>query len=199
MKRSRLYYMIIALSIAVGGWQFGQGVYIYAKAELAQYLMQSAWEQSQRTGQPVKPWPWADTWPVARLQAPAHNVDLIVLAGDTGRTLAFGPGLHLGAARPGAVGNSIISAHRDTHFQFLQHLHIGDELIVKTQQGTTQKFVVTSTHVIDSRDARVAIDYDQPMLTLVTCFPFNSLTAGGPMRFVVFASPVDQPVTGTLV
>lgn len=197
--RSRLYYMVIALSITVGGWQFGQGVYIYAKAELAQYLMQSAWEKSQRTGQAVKPWPWADTWPVARLRAPAHNVDLIVLAGDTGRTLAFGPGLNLATANPGATGNSIISAHRDTHFGFLQHLRIGDEMIVETQQGSTQRFVVTNTHIIDSRNARIAVDNDTPMLTLVTCFPFSSLTAGGPLRFVVFASPVEHEITGTMV
>ncbi len=44
------------------------------------------------TGAPVKPWPWADTHPVARLIAPAQDADVLVLAGASGRTLAFGPG-----------------------------------------------------------------------------------------------------------
>ena len=199
MNKPRLYFTVIALAIVVGGWQLGQGVYIYAKAELAQYLLTSAWQESQRTHQPVKPWPWADTWPVARMRVPAYNVDLIVLAGDTGRTLAFGPGYRLGTVMPGDTGNSIISAHRDTHFHFLKQLQIGDELIIENQQGVTKSFVVNSSHIVDSRDSQIAIDYDQPMLTLVTCFPFDTMTTGGPLRFVVFATEVEQMPAGTMV
>ena len=91
VNRPRLSVLIIAVNLTVGGWQFGQGVYIYAKAELAQYLLASAWEESKKTHQPIKPWPWADTWPIARLQVPTHNVDLIVLAGDSGRQLCHRP------------------------------------------------------------------------------------------------------------
>jgi hypothetical protein len=60
-------------------------------------------------GETVKPWPWADTWPIARLSAPRHGVDLFVLAGATGRTLAFGPGHVDGTARPGRPGCSHVS------------------------------------------------------------------------------------------
>ncbi|MGD8567587.1 MAG: class GN sortase [Gammaproteobacteria bacterium] len=199
MKKSRLYYMLLALTLVVGGWQVGQGVYIYAKAQLAQYLMLSAWEKSRQTGRPVKPWPWADTWPVARLRVPSMNVDLIVLAGDTGRTLAFGPGYRLGTVRPGETGNSVISAHRDTHFHFLKRLRIGDELFIENQRGEKKRFVVNNTHIIDARSARIVTDYEQPMITLVTCFPFDSITTGGPLRFVVIATQVDQPIEGILV
>ena len=94
MKRPRLSNIVIAIVLITGGWQFGQGVYIYAKAELAQYLLVAAWQETKQTQQPVKPWSWADTWPVARIEVPTHNIDLIVLSGDIGRTLAFGPGHH---------------------------------------------------------------------------------------------------------
>lgn len=187
MNRPRLSILIIAVSVIIGGWQFGQGVYIYAKAQLAQYLLASAWEESKQTQQPVKPWPWADTWPIARLQVPKLKVDLIVLAGDSGRTLAFGPGHNFGSVLPGDIGNSIISAHRDTHFEFLQNLSIGDEIIIENQKGVTKRFKVSNTHVIDSRDAYIPIDFDNAALTLVTCFPFDSITTGGPLRFVVVA------------
>ena len=51
-----------------------------------------------------------ELWARARLRAPVHDVDLIVLAGGSGRTLAFAPG-HLGAsALPGVAGNSVIAA-----------------------------------------------------------------------------------------
>ncbi len=106
----------VAALLALGFWQLGQGAYIPAKAWLAQELMQRAWLRVSAGEDRAAPWPWADTWPVARLSAKSHDVDLIVLAGGSGRTLAFGPG-HLGAsALPGEVGNMIIAGHRDTHF-----------------------------------------------------------------------------------
>ena len=199
VKRPRLSNIVIAIVLIIGGWQFGQGVYIYAKAELAQYLLVAAWQESKQTQQPVKPWSWADTWPIARIEVPTHNIDLIVLAGDTGRTLAFGPGLHLASAKPGEIGNSIISAHRDTHFEFLQYLSTGDEIIVENLRGIKKVFTVSDTHVVDSRVTQIPIDYDNAALTLVTCFPFNTMTTGGPLRFVVVAVESDKSIQGQLV
>jgi hypothetical protein len=39
------------------------------------------------------PWPWAYTWPIARLMLPFKEIELIVLNGAYGRSLAFGPRL----------------------------------------------------------------------------------------------------------
>ena len=80
-----------ALLIGLGLWQAGESAYIEAKAWLAQDLLEDAWAKTLGGAQQVKPWSWADTWPVARLQAPDLNIDRIVLAGASGRTLAFGP------------------------------------------------------------------------------------------------------------
>ena len=60
--------------------------------------------------------------------APRFSQDVIVLAGASGRTLAFGPGHLDGSARPGEPGNCVLSAHRDTQFAFLRRLEIGDLL-----------------------------------------------------------------------
>ena len=79
----------VAALLALGFWQLGQGAYIPAKAWLAQELMQRAWLRVNAGEDRAAPWPWADTWPVARLSATSHDVDLIVLAGGSGRTLAF--------------------------------------------------------------------------------------------------------------
>ena len=107
--------------------------WIPIKAEVAQVLLQRAWSKSVDGHAQTRPWPWADTWPVARLTATSHDVDLIVLAGGSGRTLAFGPG-HLGAsALPGEIGNMVIAGHRDTHFAFLQEVRRGDRLGIGQQ------------------------------------------------------------------
>src|ERR1700758_2853371 len=47
---------------------FGPGVWIHAKALLAQVLLERAFSASLASGEPVKPWSWVDTWPVARIE-----------------------------------------------------------------------------------------------------------------------------------
>ena len=66
MKRA-LGWLVPAALIALGGWQVAGGVWIHAKAVLAQILLERAWQQTRDGGERVRPWPWADTWPVARL------------------------------------------------------------------------------------------------------------------------------------
>mgnify|MGYP001812304003 FL=1 len=57
----------VAALLALGFWQLGQGAYIPAKAWLAQELMQRAWLRVTAGEDRAAPWPWADTWPIARL------------------------------------------------------------------------------------------------------------------------------------
>ena len=180
----------LALMVLLGGAGLaclGGGLYIYAKAGLAQVLLHSAWVRSQETGAAAKPWPWADMHPVARLIAPAQDTDVLVLSGASGRTLAFGPGHMSGSANPGDPGNSVITAHRDTHFRFLQRLANGDTLIVEGRNGSRRHFHVRRTYVADFRALNIPRDTLQPTLTLVTCFPFDAINPGGSMRFVVVA------------
>jgi len=184
--RARLLALVVLLGVA-GLACFGSGVYIFAKAGLAQVLLHSAWVRSQDSGTPAKPWPWADMVPVARLIAPAQDADLLVLSGASGRTLAFGPGHLSGSASPGDPGNSVITAHRDTHFRFLQHLANGDTLIVEGRNGSRRHFQVRRTYVADFQALNIPRDTLYPTLTLVTCFPFDAINPGGPLRYVVVA------------
>ena len=179
--------VVVAALLALGFWNLGQGAYIPAKAWLAQELMQHAWLRVTAGEDRAAPWPWADTWPVARLTVKTRDVDLIVLAGGSGRTLAFGPG-HLGAsAQPGEIGNSIIAGHRDTHFAFLRDVEVGELIGVETTQGQGHLYEVVGVDIVDSRKGSLVLDTRQSMLSLVTCYPFDALEAGGPLRYVVTA------------
>jgi sortase A len=166
----------------------GNSFFIHAKALAAQVLLHRAWSATQATGAAAKPWPWADTTPIARLFAPAQDVDLFVLAGATGRTLAFGPGHHDGSAMPGRPGNVVLSAHRDTHFRFLRQLAIGDALIVELPAGQRFHYRVRETQITDQRDLRLPRLPTEPTLTLVTCYPFGAVETGGTQRYVVVAT-----------
>jgi sortase A len=185
--RRRARHLLVSSLLLFGFWQFGQGAYIPAKAWVAQKLMQRAWNQAGRGSPDPAPWPWADTWPVARLSALGGDVKLVVLAGGSGRTLAFGPG-HLSiSALPGEAGNSVIAGHRDTHFRFLQHLKPGESIQMELPDGRNHEYQITNVDIVDSRRGSLVLDTDTPMLSLVTCYPFGALDSGGPMRYVVSA------------
>lgn len=189
-SKRRAGLMLMSALLCLGFWQFGHGTYIPAKAWVAQELMQRAWTKAGAGGERPRPWPWADTWPVARLLAKGGDIELIVLSGGTGRTLAFGPG-HLSiSALPGQDGNSIIAGHRDTHFQFLQHLRHGESLQLEMPDGRNHLYQVVSIDVVDSRRGSLILDTDTPTLSLVTCYPFGATVANGPMRYIVSAQMV---------
>ncbi len=173
--------------LLIGVLQFGHGAWIQAKAWLAQELIAHAWARTLKGETEVKPWPWADTWPVARLSAPGLGIDRYVLAGANGSAIAFGPGHLSGTPVPGDSGNSVVGGHRDTHLAFLKNVKPGDELLVERADGTRVFYQVRDALVLDKRDVWVAKQEGPNRLTLVTCYPFEALRAGGPQRYVVFA------------
>ncbi len=166
------------------------GSWIHAKAALAQVLLEHAWLETRRGEQGVRPWPWADTRPVARLDFPRLDASMIVLSGASGRTLAFGPGHTPGTAVPGEPGTAIVSGHRDTHFAVMRELRRGDELRVETADGRLVLYEIETLEVVDSRTARLRAARRGTALVLVTCWPFDALTPGGPMRYVATARSV---------
>lgn len=191
-QRRRVVIFCIILLAGLGLASAGQGLYILAKAQVAQVLLHSAWERTRVSGVAAKPWPWADTHPVARLIVPERNADLLVLAGASGRSLAFGPGHLDGSAQPGEPGNAVLTAHRDTHFRFLRNVGAGDNIVVERSDRSLRQFRVREAYVADHRALRLPRDTDVPTLTLVTCFPFDTLDPGGPLRYIVVAEAVDS-------
>jgi len=183
----RILVAAAALALAASLWQFGQAGYIHAKAQFAQVLISQAWSRTLAGATAVKPWPWADTWPVARLSVPARDVDLFVLAGANGRSIAFGPGHVFGTAAPGTPGNSVIGGHRDTHLRFLKEIARGDTLSVERPDGKHIDYRVADMRIVDQADLGPLGQDGPDRLTLVTCWPFDALRAGGRQRYVVTA------------
>ena len=196
MKR-RLTQALAVLLFTFGGWQVGAGVWIYAKAALAQVLIKHAWDEALAGHKAMRPWPWADTYPVARLAVPALGVDEIVLAGASGRTLAFGPGHMDGTAAAGAPGLSVIVAHRDTHFRFLREVKPGQTVILTDPAGVAHSYHVTGTRVVNADKTALDASGDTSRLALVTCFPFDSPRPGTHRRYVVFAEAEPDASAGT--
>ncbi len=190
MKRAPLTLMGLTLALTAALF-LGQSAWIIAKAQVAQVLLEKAWDRARAGEVAPRPWRWADTWPVARLRVPRLGIDEIVLAGASGRTMAFGPAHLAGTARPGSAGNVVLAGHRDTHFRFLRALRPGDEILLETADGWQLRYVMEATAVIDEHDLGVAGPTSQPSLTLITCFPFDAAAPGGPLRFAARARAVE--------
>ena len=186
MRLRRRRVLVLAL-LVLGAASFGEAAHIHAKAWLGQRLIERAWQKLQRGEEAARPWPWADTWPVARIEVPAHGVNLFVLAGSTGRTLAWGPGHLAGTAPVGAPGNSVVGGHRDTHFAFLRDVEIGADIRTEDSEGRVRRYRVVESFVTHDRDTAVLAPTPGARLTLVTCWPFDAPLPGGTQRFVVVA------------
>ena len=192
---ARIRNLSIAVLVIAGIVSMGEGTRIYLKAILAQILLQNAWNQTRSSGTNVKPWPWAEMHPVARLQVPTYDEDIIVLAGTTGKSLAFGPGHVVSSAAPGTDDNVAIAALRDTHFAFLEHITPGEFVFLETPDGVRHRYQVSQIDILHQSETEVMAKNGVKQLTLITCYPFHAITPGGPMRYVVRA--LEYPRDGS--
>ncbi len=181
----RAHAVTLSTLVGAGVALLVAGLWIPAKAELAQYLLNRAWAATRGDLHAVKPWPWADTWPVARLTLPTSPEPLTVLAGASGRNLAFAPALMDGSAPPGTPGVSVIAGHRDTHFRALAKLALGDRFEIEQPDGSRYEYEVAALDVIDTTTQKIRMDARDSVVLLVTCYPFDAVVPGGPLRYVV--------------
>lgn len=187
---ARLSLVPWIVALVLGVFLIGQAALIPAKAALAQVLLNVAFERSIASGAAVRPWPWADSTPIARISVPRLNYREVVLSGGSGEAMAFGPTLMPGSSSPGQPGTSVFAAHRDTHFRVLKDLHKGDLIIVQTTEGTRYAFQVASTGIVRYDQFGIDRRARPGLIALTTCWPFSA-TQRGPWRYVVTARRVS--------
>jgi sortase A len=186
LSRRSILNTLCILFLAGSVLMLGKSSWYYLKAEVAQVLLERAYIQSLSTGQHVKAWSWSDTWPVAKLEVQRLGEQAIVLDGSTDEALAFGPGLMAETAGIGERGTSVIAAHRDFHFKFLQHVQIGDVINLTRTDGLRFTYKVTNARIANWDQS--LIDRHAPGFNLVlsTCYPFDAVTPGQ-QRYIVEA------------
>jgi sortase A len=126
---------------------------------------------------------------IAVLRIPGIALEVPVYQGTTEHVLRRGAGLVEGTAVPGSAGNVGIAAHRDTHFRGLQDVTIGDLIELGTLDRTLV-YRITAMEVVEPGDVHVLDDAGEPMLTLVTCYPFY-FVGSAPQRYIVRATVAD--------
>ena len=116
--------------------------------------------------------------------------DAIVLAGSSGQALAFGPGHVELTPDAGMRGTAVYSAHRDTHFQFLKDVVVGDEIDVTRNDGKAFRYRVDGSSVVRFDASGIDPLSNGYELVLSTCWPFDAVISG-PDRYILHATLIS--------
>ena len=139
--------------------------------------------------------PIPDAPPGPRAKDPKARIGIVTIPklmvrstiwyGVSERTLEKGVGWWPGSARPGGIGNLVLSGHRTTFqqpFRYLNRLAPGDTIDITTDIGTF-RYRVTGTEVVDPIAVRIVAQTPERTATLFTCTPIGLDT----QRLVVHA------------
>ncbi|HEU4631370.1 MAG TPA: class D sortase [Gemmatimonadaceae bacterium] len=167
----------------LGGWLARERV----RAEWARLEAERARLAANARATVVDSGPVAPGTPVARLLVPRIALDEIVVEGVDAGELNVSPGHMPETPLPGAVGNAVVSAHRDLHFRRLGQLRVGDTLTTVTP-GRTVTWRIVGRRIVDA-EAPAIHQTTEPTLTLTTCWPIRFI-GSAPDRLLLTAEPV---------
>ena len=182
---------IAALLAATGAWTIATLFWGDSVSWLRQALLARAWERSVAVGRHVKPWPWADAWPVARLTVPLLGIERYVLSAGDG---VAGPGArHMGGtALPGEAGNSVIGSLQGRDLAFLRDLPAQTTIEVESMDGQGHRYTVRYAHGLDPRDVWITKQEGPERLTLITCSPPGARRSSEAQCYVVSAFAAES-------
>jgi sortase A len=174
---------LLAIAVVGLGW-YG---FVFLEARLDQFLQSGALEESlnadAHTSLPVGS-------VIGRIEIPRLKFSAVIREGDDEHTLRLAVGHIPGTAVPGERGNAALAGHRDTFFRKLRRIKHDDEIRITTARGI-QSYRVSMTRVVQPHDVWVLNATADPVLTLVTCYPFSYIGAA-PDRFIVQARLTDR-------
>lgn len=184
--------LVVSALVIVGGAMSIQASWLPTKAWVSQQLINYSWQQSisaQERLVVVKPWPWADTYPIAELVFQRLDKSIVVLNGGDPTTLAFSAGAVAPFNQPTATNPFVVAGHRDSHFSFLEDIAMKDIISLVDTQGKTQLYQVQNIDIVDATTGQLPLIADEKTLVLITCYPFNQLGNDSNERYVITAKP----------
>jgi len=146
------------------------------KGWLSHKLISYSWHQSIDLQQKVKPWPWADTYPIAKLSFERLNKSVVVLNGGDPTTLAFSAGAVAPFNQARSAQPFVVAGHRDSHFSFLEEVYMNDIISLADKHGRSQLYQVEAIDIVDASSGELPVLADDSQLVLITCYPFTDFS-----------------------
>ena len=195
----RLELVLLLTAVAMLGWVVREQV--VASRDQADWALELESQLSAAAGEKPSV-PVADSPNVARsrvetggtlgrIDIPRLRLSVMTREGADAATLRRAVGHVPSTALPGQPGNAAFAGHRDTFFRKLRDVRQGDEIVFTTPEGR-HRYIVSELRVVEPKDVSVLEPTPGPMLTLVTCYPFNYI-GSAPERFIVRAHLQEPP------
>ena len=189
-----LKWMIVVIGtvLIASTWLLNQGPGT-AKVRhwISKGLLYTAWVRTQSSGEHIKPWPWAKTWPLARLSIPDLGVEHIVVAHASEKSVEFTLGHLESSVPPGEVGNSGLLVRREGYYEFLKSLKPNDLLELESLHSGKWLYRVSAVYVVPKTNTQILASSSNRRLTLISCYPCNSEKESY-FRYVIVADEVDK-------
>lgn len=122
---------------------------------------------------------------IGKVSIPSLNQEFPLIEGTDPSELAKGVGHYTSSALPGEIDNSVIAGHRDTVFRDVGKMAEGDKIIIETTDNT-YTYEVFKRQIVDKEDRTIIVSSEQPILTVVTCYPFHYV-GPAPKRYILTA------------
>jgi sortase A len=127
---------------------------------------------------------------IGSITLPSLDLSWPIFEGTTETQLSKGVGHFVGSVLPGIRDNSVLSGHRTSVFGRLGELEISDLIMVRTSAGDFT-YRVREFKVVLRTDRTVIVPTSTAVLTLTTCYPFDSPVATTE-AFIVSADLIDS-------
>lgn len=109
---------------------------------------------------------------IGTITLPTLKLSWPIYEGTEEAQLSKGVGHYSKSVLPGLSDNTVLAGHRNTVFNHLGELEIGDQIFIKTAAGTFI-YEIVKFKVVKRTDKSVIVPTEDATLTLTTCFPFN--------------------------
>ena len=186
IKPRKQLLVILSAILAIAGLIFLFLAFkIEIKANVAQYLLNNAWDKTIETGDEYEPWPGFDGYPILKLSIPKFKLQQIVLSNTSGQSLAFGPSFHPETYLPKENKITAISSHRDSHGYYIRDLKINDFVILEDKENNKFTYKVINFKIINVEDKDLQFNKMGNQLLLITCYPFDAIISGTKLRYIV--------------
>ena len=189
MKR-KLSILLLIILLLGGGYFLFEAIKIEVKAKVGQVLLKYAWNISLKDNKPNKPWSRIDAMPIFKLEIPKHGISQVILDESSGEALSWSPTFHQETYLPYKKKITAISGHRDSHFTYIKDLQIGDIIKLQDLNRNWYTYKIEEFLIVNVKDG-VSINHNNRLL-LITCYPFDAILSGTPLRYIVSAKNVDN-------
>jgi sortase A len=132
---------------------------------------------------------------IGRIDAPAMDVDAVIVEGTDTETLQKGPGRYPDTALPGQGRAIGIAGHRTTYlapFRQIDEIDVGEEIVVEMPYGIFT-YAVERTEIVEPNAVEVVRDVGHERVVLTACHPEYSAAE----RYVVFGRLVGIELAQT--